>query len=310
MRILAPILLSLSTLLSGPLLAKSYDLPKENSKIVGQPTYYVVDKRENLQQIADSLDVGFLGIHEANPSVDPFLPTIGSRLIVPDQLILPDVPREGIVINLAELRLYYFTKEKVYVFPVGIGRVGRETPLMETYIIAKQANPTWTPTASIRKEHLAKGDPLPAVVAAGPNNPLGLFKLRMAYGHGEYLIHGTNKNFGIGLRVSHGCIRLAAPNIEWLYHNIPLKTKVRIINDPIKVSVEPDGSKWIEVHTPLSTEENTTQNHAVLTEKIKLFLKGKNINQKLVKNVLDRQAGLPIKISLSTQQPKKIEMLF
>lgn len=291
-----------------------YPLSEANSRLIGQKQYYVVTQTENLQQIADKLDVGFLSLYDANPDVDPFLPEIGSRLIVPDQIILPDVPREGIVINLAEFRLYYFYNDEVYVFPIGIGRLGRETPVMETYIIEKQANPTWTPTASIRKEYLRKGIVLPAVVQTGAQNPLGYYKMRLAHGQGDYLIHGTNKDFGIGLRVSSGCIRLHPKNIEWLFHHVPVNTKVRVINEPIKITEEADGSKWLEVHSPLSTSETVKnkKRYAVLADDLANFLSEKDINQELVFNTLIRQSGVPVKINnkILNGETKKMKMPF
>ena len=178
------------------------------------------------------------------------------------------------MINLAELRLYYFHEDKVVVFPIGIGRLGRETPVMETYISQKVANPTWIPTDNIRKEYLRKGIVLPAIVQTGKENPLGAYKMRLAYGTGEYLIHGTNKDFGIGLRVSSGCIRLHPKNIEWLFKHVPLRTKVRVINEPIKLTQQPDGSRWLEVHAPLSTKETAgnIKRYAVLADEVaKLF---------------------------------------
>lgn len=294
--------------------ARTYDLPKENEYIIGTNKYYIVTEAENLQQIADKLDVGFLSLYDANPDVDPFLPKIGSKLVVPDRIILPKVDREGIVINLAELRLYYFYEEKVYIFPIGIGRLGRETPVMDTYISEKVANPTWIPTHNIRKEYLHKGIVLPAIVQTGKENPLGAYKMRLAHGVGEYLIHGTNKEFGIGLRVSSGCIRLHPKNIEWLFNHVPLRTKVRVINEPIKLALQPDGSKWLEVHSPLSTAETagSIKRYAVLVDDMVNFLGQKEVNQELVLNLLARQSGIATKINDERldSETKKMKMPF
>ncbi|MDG2664378.1 L,D-transpeptidase family protein, partial [Vibrio parahaemolyticus] len=212
-------LLSVSlSLVSGLSFAKMYELPEDGSRLIGRLENHVVQEGETMANIAKLYDVGMLGLMAANKGVDPFLPEEGHVLTIPTQLILPDVPYKGIVINLAELRLYYFPKGEdiVHVFPVGIGRIGRDTPVMTTRISQKRPNPTWTPPASIRAEYKAKGIDLPAVVPAGPDNPLGMFALRLAYGNGEYLIHGTNKDFGIGMRVSAGCIRMDPSDIEWL----------------------------------------------------------------------------------------------
>ncbi len=221
--------------------AATYDLPAEGSRLIGRIQHHVVEKGETMANIAKQYDVGFLALMAANKGVDPFLPQEGYVLSIPSEMVLPPVEYQGIVINLAELRLYYVEPElgKVHVFPVGIGRVGRDTPEMVTSIREKRPNPTWTPPASIRKEYREKGIELPKIVPAGPDNPLGEYALRLAYGSGDYLIHGTNKDFGIGLRVSAGCIRMEPKDIEWLFSQVDKGQRVKIINQPVKVSLEP-----------------------------------------------------------------------
>lgn len=165
-------------------------------------------------------------------------------------------PREGIVINLAELRLYYYPpgKNEVTVYPIGIGQLGGDTltPTMVTTVSDKRANPTWTPTANIRARYKAQGIDLPAVVPAGPDNPMGHHAIRLAAYGGVYLLHGTNADFGIGMRVSSGCIRLRDDDIKTLFNVVTPGTKVNIINTPIKVSEEPGGVRLVEIHQPLS----------------------------------------------------------
>lgn len=252
-------LVALGCCFASQVFAASYPLPPEGSNIVGRTQYHQVDEGETLAEIAKQYDVGFLSLMAANKGVDPFLPKAGYVLTIPTQIILPQVEREGVVINLAELRLYYFEPDSglVHIFPVGIGRVGRDTPEMSTTISQKRPNPTWTPPLSIRKEYLAKGIELPAVVPAGPENPLGEYALRLAYGAGDYLIHGTNKDFGIGLRVSSGCIRMEPKDIDWLFPKVSLGEKVRVINEPIKISLEPDRSVFIEAHEPLTRSDGS-----------------------------------------------------
>ncbi|KGY14141.1 peptidase [Vibrio tubiashii] len=249
--------LALMCFFSAPLLAATYELPVEGSSIVGRTQFHQVQEGETLANIAKHYDVGFLSLMAANKGIDPFLPKVDYVLTIPTQIILPNVERKGIVINLAELRLYYFPEHsnEVQIFPVGIGRVGRDTPEMETTISQKRPNPTWTPPASIRRDYLAKGIELPAVVPAGPDNPLGEYALRLAHGVGDYLIHGTNKDFGIGLRVSSGCIRMEPKDIEWLFAQVKLGEKVTVINEPIKVALEPDRSVFIEAHEPLTRSD-------------------------------------------------------
>ncbi|UJF17399.1 L,D-transpeptidase family protein [Vibrio sp. SS-MA-C1-2] len=283
-----------------------YTLPKSESRLIGKIQYHTVKQGEFLQLVADQYNVGFLALLEANPNVDPFLLIAGDRLIIPTQTLLPDAPREGIVINLAELRLYYFDlkQQRVYVAPVGIGRVGRETPEMSVTISQKKRNPTWTPTVETRKEYLAKGVELPQIVPAGENNPLGLFALRLAYGNGEYLIHGTNKDFGIGLRVSAGCIRLRPDNIEWLFSQVEQGDKVTIINQPIKRAIEADGSKWLEVHSGLSTNERDSdqQSRLELDDNVVNFISTGDVNRQLVDSLLNTKSGLPTKITASLEE--------
>lgn len=293
------LLLSLSCLISSAVHAIEYQLPTDGSNIVGRPSYYEVQKGDSLADIGNKYNVGFLAMLAANKGIDPFLPPPGRLLEIPTQVILPEVKHKGIVINLAELRLYYFPQDepsKVYIFPIGIGRVGRETPSMTTTITEKVKNPTWIPPASIRKEHAARGDILPAVVPAGPDNPLGDYKMRLAYGSGEYLIHGTNKDFGIGMRVSGGCIRMNPWDVEWLFPHVALGSQVRIINQPVKYSVEPNGKIVVEVHAPLSKTEAQMGEKKEVTAPVKLIedLNYDNAAYQVLKEALDAQTGLPM----------------
>lgn len=246
------LLLVAASLWTAPSWATTYPLPPAGSRLIGELEDYIVQPDEHLELIGKHTQIGFLALLEANPGVDPYLPKPGTRLTLPTQMLLPDVPREGIVINLPELRLYYFPKGKneVIVLPIGIGDIGRETPEMTTTVIAKNPNPTWVPGPMVRKSWLEqKGISLPAVVPPGPDNPLGKFAMRLGYGNRDYLIHGTNQEFGVGLRVSAGCIRLRPADIEALFKLVPVGTTVRVINQPVKTALEPDGSHWLEVHS-------------------------------------------------------------
>ncbi|MBV7262996.1 L,D-transpeptidase family protein [Photobacterium sp. WH24] len=283
--------------------AIEYQLPSDGSKLVGAVEYYQVpeNEKESIADIANHFDVGFLAVMEANKGVDPFLPEPGTMLTIPTRLILPDVAHEGIVINLAELRLYYFPpgKDSVYVFPIGIGRIGRETPVMTTSISQKIVGPTWTPTANIRKEYREeRGIELPAVIPAGPENPLGEYAMRLAHSRGEYLIHGTNKDFGIGMRVSSGCIRMNPWDIEWLFPQIPKGTKVRVINQPLKETREPDGSLYVEVHQPLSKSESEAGQAKVVKPSRALVNAVESDKQAIsrLSQALQSQEGVPIAI--------------
>jgi L,D-transpeptidase ErfK/SrfK len=208
----------------------------------------------------------------ANPNVDPWLPGVDAELLVPSSYILPDAPREGIVINVPEMRLYYYPESKpdsarlVATYPISVGRQDWSTPHKETKIIGKKADPTWYPPASSRKEHAENGDPLPKVVRPGPDNPLGRYALRL--GVPGYLIHGTNKPYGVGMRVTHGCIRLYPENIERLFNDIAVGTSVRIVNQPFKVGWL-NGVLHLEIHPYLAEDEDKFRDqHARIVEKI------------------------------------------
>ncbi|OAN13362.1 peptidase [Photobacterium jeanii] len=297
------LLLSLTCLASSIANAIEYPLPEDGSNLIGTMEYYQVEKGDSLADIANEYNVGFLALLEANKGVDPFLPAPGKLLAIPTQLILPTVPRDGIVINLAELRLYYFPEgeDVVHVFPIGIGRVGRETPLMTTKISQKTEHPTWTPTANIRKEYLEKRNiELPAVVPAGPENPLGDYAMRLAHGNGQYLIHGTNKDFGIGMRVSSGCIRMNPWDIEWLFPEVAKGTKVRIIDQALKQTEEPDGSLYVEVHQPLSKSEAQLGQEKTVKADEDLLLAIANDDRAYsrLNAALNLQMGIPVEIKV------------
>ncbi|ERK10300.1 L,D-transpeptidase YcfS [Pantoea sp. AS-PWVM4] len=288
--------------LSAPALATEYPLPEAGSRLIGENTLTVVpDDKRPLESIASHYKIGLLGMLEANPGVDPWLPKAGTQLTVPLQMLLPDTPHEGIVINLAELRLYYYPKgeDRVIVYPIGIGQLGAATPVMVTSISQKIPNPTWTPTPNIRKRYAKEGITLPGVVPAGPDNPMGLFAMRLARGTGQYLIHGTNADFGIGMRVSSGCIRLRPEDIEALFASVPKGTRVQVINQPVKYAIEPDGKRYIEVHQPLSrTDKDDPQTMPIaLTAPMKTFINSPQSDTALIKAALERRSGMPVLVS-------------
>ena len=283
-------------------LATEYPLPAAQSRLIGENQYYTVPEgKHTLEDIAAKYQRGLSNLLEANPGVDPFLPKPGSQLLIPLQLILPNAPREGIVINVAEMRLYYYPKGKktVEVLPIGIGQIGKDTPEnWVTSVQRKRANPTWTPTPRIRKEYAAKGEILPAVWPAGPDNPMGLYAL---YIGNLYAIHGTNASFGIGLRVSQGCVRLRHDDIEHLFKNVPVDTRVQFVNQPIKATEEPDGKRYLAVHQPLSrTVAEFESNEPVaisLPRDIAKFIAKADTNSSVIKKLLDERTGVPMRIN-------------
>lgn len=284
-------------------LAVSYPLPPEGSRLVGSTLTVTVpaDNTLPLEAFAAQGGQGLSNMLEANPGVDPFLPKAGSTLVVPQQLILPATVREGIVVNVAEMRLYYYPKESntVEVLPIGIGQAGRETPRnWVTAVERKQEGPTWTPTPNTRREYAKQGKTLPGMVPAGPDNPMGLYAIYIGR---LYAIHGTNSNFGIGLRVSQGCIRLRNADIKYLFDNVPVGTRVQIIDQPVKVTTEPDGSRWVEVHEPLSrnrTEfESDDKVPLPITPVLREQIKGADVDVNRATDALERRSGMPVKIS-------------
>lgn len=287
--------------------AAEYPLPADNSRLIGENTTYVVpNDGKPLEAVAAKYQIGLIAMLEANPGVDPLLPKPGTVLTIPSQMLLPDTKREGIVINLAELRLYYYPKgeNKVVVYPIGIGQLGRNTPEMVTSISQKIPNPTWTPTPNIRKIYLKEqGITLPGVVPAGPDNPMGLFAMRLAAGEGHYLIHGTNANFGIGMRVSSGCIRLRPDDIEALFNSVPKGTRVQVINQPVKFDIEPDGKRYVEVHQPLSrTETDDPQTMPILlSAALKKFRASDETNKQVLKDAIERRSGMPVLVNTGNE---------
>lgn len=303
-RLLASIILLLTTLASLPASANSWPLPASGSRLIGQNVFHVVqDDGGSLESIAKKYNVGFLALLQANPGVDPYVPRAGSVLTIPLQTLLPDAPRKGLVINLAELRVYYYPagKNSVTVYPIGIGQLGGDTmtPTMQTTVSDKRANPTWTPTANIRARYLAKGIKLPAVVPAGPDNPMGHHAIRLAAYGGVYLLHGTNADFGIGMRVSSGCIRLRDNDIKALYKELTPGTPVRIINTPVKVSVEPDGRRLVEVHQPLSKaiDDDPKVLPILLNEQMKQFQAAPETDAQVMERAMQHRSGMPVEVN-------------
>lgn len=274
-------------------------------QVLGQSEVIHTRYEDTLIDLAREYGVGYPEILRVNPGVDPWLPGAGTRVVIPGRYILPDVQRKGIVVNVPEHRLYYFPKHKrgekpvVITYPASIGKVNWQTPTGLTYISRKIPHPAWYPPASIRKEHAAEGDPLPRVVPAGPDNPLGQYALRLAL-PGSYLIHGTNNPRAVGLAVTHGCIRLYPEDIKALFHMVPVHTQVRIINQPVKVAFV-DGELLLEVHQPVDSHGAATQ--PSLEEVETLIHKAVGdatvaIDWPQVRQALQAESGVPVTVGL------------
>lgn len=280
-----------------------YDISED---VVGNISIHTIQEGDNFLDLAQRFRVGFNELVHANPDVDPWIPMQDSQIIIPTQYVLPNIERKGVVINLAELRLYQFhqvegEQASVSTYPISVGKGGQwETPLSYTRIISKVANPNWYPPASIRKEHEEKNDPLPEVVPPGPDNPLGDYKIGL--GLSGYLIHGTNVPEGIGMRVTHGCIRLHPTGIEKLFHSVNLDTPVTIINQPYKVGWR-KSKLYVETHSELETQELASSRN--LTEFVQLVVeKTKDIKEENFKILWDigydearRKTGVPFLMS-------------
>ncbi len=237
--------------------AETFPLPPEDVGVVGQVRSVRARYEDTLVDLAQRLHVGYEEIRLANPKVDAWLPGEGTPVVVPTRYVLPSAPREGLVLNVPEMRLYYYPRPQagvmptVETYPVSIGRMDWKTPLGQTRIESKIENPTWTPPESIRQEHAAEGDILPEQIPPGPDNPLGQHAFRLSIP--GYLIHGTNKAAGVGMRVTHGCVRMFPADIASLYARVPVGTPVRIVNQPYKAGWVAD-MLYLEAHPPLEED--------------------------------------------------------
>jgi len=247
--------------------AASYRLPENGDSVVGAVTRMKLTYEDTLAAVAERYSIGYREIVDANPDVDPWLPGDGTVIELPTQYVLPDTPRDGIVINVAEYRLYYYPKDsgRVITFPVGVGRSEFRTPVIKTKTVTRIENPSWTPTPAARREHAEMGDDLPHVVPPGPENPLGELAIQLK--EPGYFIHGTNKPFGVGQKVSHGCIRLHNQHILTLAEIVPNGTPVYIVNEPIKVGVRYD-ELYLEGHKDLYEDVDVALLTEVVTERV------------------------------------------
>jgi L,D-transpeptidase ErfK/SrfK len=226
-------------------------------EMVGYVQKTIIGKEDTLPDIARRFDVGYEEMLTANPGVDPWLPGVGREVVVPSQFILPAAPHEGVVVNVAAMRIFYYPPHKkgepqiVYTHPIGIGKVGWKTPEGTTKIVSRQKDPVWVVPKSVRDEHAEDGEKLPAQVPAGPDNPLGQYMFRL--GWPSYLIHGTNKPYGVGMRSSHGCIRLYPEDIAVFFDLIPIGTKVTVVNQPYLFGWR-DGTLYLQAYSVMEDD--------------------------------------------------------
>ena len=316
--------------IEAPLDPNRFALTEPGQGVVGEPQVVFATDQDTLSDLARAYGLGYDEIIAANPDVDPWLPGEGTAIVLPTQYVLPAVERRGVILNIATKRLFYFPEvadgEEPYVltYPIGIGRVGWETPLGQTTVVSKARDPSWWVPASVRREHAEAGNPLPnvvppmlafynrpqtiqdmidhvvgkvlSVVPPGPDNPLGhrVLKLDMP----GYLIHGTNQPYGVGMRVSHGCVRLYPENIEFLYELVGIGEAVTIINEPYQFGTR-DGMLFFEAHAPLEDDELAPDTRLLALLEGREDEGGAHLNPHLKEHVVEVAAephGIPVAV--------------
>lgn len=290
----------------------TYPLPAGSDTVLGETRSVVAKHEDTLLDIGRTYSVGYEEIVAANPGVDPWLPGEGREIVIPSRYILPDAPREGIVVSLAEHRLYYFPKAKgdepptVVTYPISVGKMDWKTPLGLTRVVDKRTRPIWYPPESVRKEHAADGRPLPKAVPPGPDNPLGEYAMRLGIPGGAYLIHGTNRPAGVGMQVTHGCIRMYPEDIEQFFKMVAVNTPVRIIHQPYKMGWKGE-ELYIEVHAALEGADDGEARS--LTQITRLLVAATQdrpapIDWAKAEQAFARATGIPEPVMLQVAQPQ------
>jgi len=295
--------------LAAPIATHWFVLDSADDDLVGQVQITIASQEDTLPDIARRFDIGYEEIVRANPGVDPWLPGAGRHIVVPTRFVLPNAPREGIIINVAAMRLFYFPAhrkgepQEVYTHPIGIGKVGWSTPEGVTQVVAHVKDPVWRPSAALRADHRNdNGEDLPSMVPPGPDNPLGKYEFRL--GWPSYLIHGTNKPYGVGLRSSHGCVRLYPEDIEKLFEMVPNGTQVRVVNQPFLFGWQ-DDQLYLQAYTVLEDDSREwsraqkkllSRNLAVRVQK-ELAAAGTSIDWDSVAAVTHAPRGIPVPVS-------------
>ena len=290
-----PVVQAPTVQLQSDITKHEFDLTGDQA-LIGELAAVETRDNDTLPDIARNFGLGYNDITEANPGISAWTPSTHSRVLLPLQFILPEAPRKGIVLNVANMRLFYYPKKgpnKVFTYPVGIGRDGWNTPMGTTSVAVKTPNPEWHVPPSIHQEHAAKGHILPSVVRSGPDNPLGFFAMRLAIG--SYLIHGTNKPFGIGMQISHGCVQMYPEDIEVLFKKVSVGTPVRIIHDPYLVAWQND-MLYLEANEPLEKwSSSKPQLKKQVSKELRKIAKLHNatVDWEKVDGVIQRADGIP-----------------
>lgn len=296
---------------AAPAAGAEYALPTDGDTVIGMVTTAVAEHEDTLLDIGRRYGVGYEEIIAANPGVDPWLPGDGTEVLLPSRFVLPDAPREGVVVNLPEHRLYYYPpaqpgeRQVVRTYPISTGKMDWKTPLGVTKVVTKQERPPWYPPESVRLEHEARGDPLPKVVPAGPDNPLGEYAMRLGIPGGAYLIHGTNRPAGVGMQVTHGCIRMYPEDIAAFFAMIPVNTKVNLIDQTTKVGWY-RGTLYLERQAPLEgTDDPTHMDPAELERVVNAALAGRDatVDWNAARQAFDQASGVPVPIGRQNLSP-------
>jgi L,D-transpeptidase ErfK/SrfK len=295
MKILHLFLITLGMVVAAQANAVVFPLPHKNNDVVGKLQTITVPKDVNITDLGEKYSVGYLEFLESNPLVDIQNLWSGERLVLPTKYILPPAPRRGIVINLAELRMYYYPKKSdaVYIFPIGIGRSHTPTPLMKSKIIAKHKDPTWIPTEDTHEEARELGIMLPERILPGPQNPLGKYSIRLS--HYTYLIHGTNRPEGVGMKSSGGCIRMYPDDVEQLFHLVHVGTPVDIIDQPFKIGWK-NNVLYLESHVPVELKRKKAKDQLeplIDVLKDKIYMQHAKIDWQRAIKVAEQQTGIP-----------------
>ncbi len=301
--IIPSLLAGCSMLLSSSAFAAEFPLPAAGSNMVGQLQVVIARHQDTLLDIARHYDLGYNEIRAANPGVDPWLPGAGTHVLVPTQYILPPKPWRGIIINIPERRLFYFPagQHVVYTFPVGIFRPKWPNPLGSTRIIAKVRNPTWTVPKNIQEEHAKAGEPIPAFFPAGPDNPMG--ELALETGWSQIFIHGTNKPWGVGMRVSHGCFHVYPENEVQLFKMVKVGTPVTTIDQPYIVGTSGNGQLYLQSFAPIEAYKKGGNSQQRAVDAISLFEKQAQqnwtINWQQVIDLVEKPNTIPTAININ-----------
>jgi L,D-transpeptidase ErfK/SrfK len=279
-------------------LALTFTIPEQGDNVVGQLQIVHARAGDNFSTLGRRYDVGYYELVEANPGIDPDRPIPGALVVIPSMFVLPPGPREGLVVNLPELRLYYYipNTRMVATYPVGIGREGWNTPIGSSQVVAKIVDPTWYVPDSIRDFRKGQGVVLPKLVSPGPDNPLGGYELRL--GFPAYLIHGTNDASGVGRRSSSGCIRMYPEDIESLFSMVSVGTPLRNINEPYKIGWR-NNRMYLEAHLPLQEQTLATDPQASALEQLVNLATHHHpemVDWDLVRDISQSQNGIPIAI--------------